>query len=47
MTLSLFEVAQTSSDTSGRTTMIIGVVLILAMIGTVGYLAWKSRKDHK
>ena len=47
MTLLPLEVAHTSADASGRTTIIISVVLVLAMIGTVGYLAWKSRKDRK
>ncbi len=47
MTLLPLEVAQSSSDSSGLPIIVISVVLVLAMIGTVGYLAWKNRKDHK
>ena len=47
MTSLLAEAANTSADTSGRSTIVISVVLILVMIGVVGYLAWKNRKAHK
>ena len=47
MTLLPLEVAHLSSDSSGMPKIVISVVLILAMIGVVGYLAWKSRKDQK
>lgn len=47
MTSLPLQVTHTSSDTSGLPTIIISVVLILVMIGVVGYLAWKNRKGKQ
>jgi len=47
MTLLPLAVAQQASDSSGLPTILIASFLILAMIGVVGYLAWKNRKDKK
>lgn len=47
MTLLPLEAAQNATDTSGLSTIIISIVLLLAMIGVIGYLAWRNRKDQK
>jgi len=44
--LALDAVAAASSG-SAMPTIVISALLLLGMIGTVGYLAWKNRKDSK
>jgi|GEM_PF-2362684 len=47
MTPLAFDAVNAASNGSATPTIVISTVLLLGMIGTVGYLAWKNRKDHK
>jgi hypothetical protein len=42
-----FSAAASTSSGSATPTIVISSLIVLGMIGTVGYLAWKNRKDDK